>query len=392
MINFGNPGWDEALRHGLINLSVSVNKNGDLSNKGHDFINMCSCSYLGLDTDSRILEGAKQGIDRAGILHLTTARVRIYIDLLEEFEVALSHHFDCHAMSFNSCAAATSAFLPVLASGYLTDDIKPLMVFDKLSHFSIKHIIPICGDETEVEILSHNDMNKLEDLCKKNQRVCYIGDGTYSMGGLAAIENLLYLQKKYGLFLFLDDSHGLSITYSKGWGYIRGSVGDMNLRTVIVTSLAKAFGTCGGMLMSGNPGLKSILERFGNAWSQYLNSAGLGAGLASLKIHESEELISLQDRLTQNLALFDKLMQPQNKGAKSPIRLIPLPSADRASEAAQKVFELGFYTSPVFFPIIPKETAGLRVMPKASLTAAEIERFCGILKSLDLDKKEATNV
>lgn len=380
VISLSELAWDKLLAANLAGIPVKHTGGNILNTEGHNFINMCSCSYLGLDIDKRILEGAKKAIDVAGTLHLTTARVRIYIDLLKQVEAELSQHFACEAMIFNSCAAATSAFLPLLAAGAFTNDSKPLMVFDKHCHFSMKHIIPICGDETDVVIAPHNDTEFLENCCRENSNVAYIGDGTYSMGGQAPIQKLLDLQDRYNLFIYLDDSHGLSITHPLGWGYARGNLPTINNRTVVVASLAKAFGACGGVLMCENTVMKDRLLRYGNAWSQYLNSAGIGAIKSSLDIHKSSDLVELQKRLWQNVSLFDEMIAPQNANTSSPVRLITLSSAEDAIQVAENIFRKGFYTSPVFFPIVPRGTAGLRVMPRADLTKIDIVNFCNILR------------
>lgn len=379
MADIGEPSWNAAAAQGLTHIVVDHVSGNRLRTSEHEFINMCSCSYLGLDTDERILEGAKRGIDRARTLHLTTARVRILISMLEELEEALSRHYDCHAMSYNSCAAATSAFLPLLASGLLTEGARPILVVDKSSHFSINHVLAICGDETEVITCPHNDLDFVEQICSKNPNVAFIGDGTYSMGGHAPVEGLLQLQKRHGLFLYFDDSHGLSTTHEKGWGHVRGLAGRLGDRTAIVGSLAKAFGACGGVLMFGNPAIKNTLIRYGNSWSQYLNSAGIGAVGASLEIHRTDEICRRQTMLWDNVALFDELVRPEDAGTPSPIRLIRIPTPESANDIARRIFQRGFYTSPVFFPIVRRGSAGLRVMLRSNVARDEIEAFSAIL-------------
>lgn len=379
VISLSDVSWNQLASAGLAGISAHHAGGNALQTVEHSFINMCSCSYLGLDVDKRILEGAKNGVDKAGTLHLTTARVRIFIDLLKELEAALSEHFACEAISFNSCAAATSAFLPLLASGAFTRGSKPVMIFDKYCHFSMKHVVPICADETEVFTSPHNDLDFIEDLCKKHSTVAYIADGTYSMGGHAPIDELMELQRRHNLFVYIDDSHGLSITHPLGWGYARGSLSEINDQTVVVSSLAKAFGACGGVLMCANVSMKETLIRYGNAWSQYLNSAGIGGVLSSIQIHKTPELSELQKKLWKNVALFDKIINSNNRDTKSPIRVIPIPSAEKATQIAANIFKKGFYTSPVFFPIVPRGTAGLRVMPRADLGQTDITRFCEIL-------------
>ncbi|MDF2866725.1 MAG: 7-keto-8-aminopelargonate synthetase [Gammaproteobacteria bacterium] len=376
LIKISEPSWSFAKNEGLIDLAVSYDISPYMFYKEHRFINMCSCSYLGLDTNPQILEGAIEGIKRAKSLHLTTARLRLYITMLGDLEEALSEHYSCEATAYISCSAASSAYLPLLASGMLTNDSKPTMIFDKQAHFSMIHIKPICADQTDVLTCEHNDIDYIETVCKRNSNVVYVGDGTYSVAGHAPIKELLRLQEKYGLTLYLDDSHGLSVTGKLGEGYIRENIPELNSKIVIVGSLAKAFGACGGVLMSGNKGLKDMLVRYGNSWSQYLNSAGIGGIMASLQIHRSEQLKRLQDAWWRNLQILDSRFNTTNKGVKTPIRIILLKSPEKAVEIAKRIFEKGYYVSAVFFPIVPQGKAGLRIMPRADVNEDEMTKFC----------------
>lgn len=382
MIEISEPSWDVAEREGLVDLAVEYQDAPYLTHQGTSFINMCSCSYLGLDTHPAILNGAIEGVKKVGALHLTTARTRLKVSLLDELEARLSSHYQGHAASYITCSAATSAFLPIYASGTFTQGVKPVMVFDRYAHFSMNHVKPICADETEVLTAPHNDLEFIEDICRRNEKVAYIADGTYSVDGFAPIKELLYLQDRYGLFLYLDDSHGLSITGQRGEGVVLKEMGAINENTVVVGSLAKAFGACGGMLLSGRKDMIDRVVRYGNPWSQYLNSAGIGACLASLDLHDSEELAIRQERWRDNLKIIDDNFIVTNSGTESPIRVVLLKDADAAVKSARRLFDLGYYTSAVFFPIVPKDKAGLRIMPGANLSSAQMIDFCKRVKEV----------
>jgi 7-keto-8-aminopelargonate synthetase-like enzyme len=378
-VALGNPSWQETDESGLLNIAVRYGQNGHLTdNNGHDFINMCSCSYLGLDVHPEIVAGGIDGLRQAGTLNLSTARLRIHLAMLNDVEDELSSLFGTKAVTTINCAAATAGILPILASGHLTGGKKPLMVFDKNCHFSINHVKPICGDETEVATSPHNDMNFLEDICRRNSNVAYVADGAYSMGGHAPIQDLLRLQDRYGLFLYFDDSHSLSIFGRHGAGYVRSSTTDMPERTIIAASLGKAFGASGGVVMFGSAKEMPVIERFGGpmAWSQCINPAAMGAILASAKIHRSEELQERQADLARNIQLFDDQIQTTNAGIPLPIRVIPISDARVAVACSKAIFERGYYTSAVFFPIVAQGRAGLRVMPRADLAPAQITSFC----------------
>lgn len=106
---------------------------------------------------------------------------------MAQYEESLSDLFNCHALTTLSCSAASAGILPIISSGALTEGIPPIVVYDKFAHYSMNHIKPSCAAETEVITAAHNDMNFLEDICKKHDTVAYVADGAYSMGGLSRV-------------------------------------------------------------------------------------------------------------------------------------------------------------------------------------------------------------
>lgn len=385
MIQLGYPSWDEAGNTGLLQIRAKYTETNQLMAKeNHRFINMCSCSYLGLDKHPKIIEGAINAVNQAKVLILPTSRTRIGISLLDDVEDALSDLFQCDAIVTISCAAASAGVLPILASGVLTGNKKPLMVFDKQCHFSMNLIKAICGDETELITCEHNDINTLEDLCKKNNNVVYIADGAYSMGGYAPVQELKVLQEKYGLFLYFDDSHAIAAYGKNGVGYVRDQFDELNDRTIIVGSLAKAFGASGGIVMLNNKVARKYIDIFGGplGWSQSVNTASMGAILASVNIHKSEELPSLQNKLQENLNFFDQICPTVNSGNGLPIRVIEMTNPKEAIYLSGEIYKRGFYTSAVFFPIVAKNRAGLRVMARADLSKNDIQQFCNTIDAV----------
>jgi 7-keto-8-aminopelargonate synthetase-like enzyme len=378
-IKDGNQAWNAALEGGLIDLRVDYDVNGRLRRlDGHRFVNLCSCSYLGLANHPAILEGAVEALRTQGTIDLPISRIRLRLNLLEEFEHQLTELMGVRTVCAVTCSAASAGVLPLVASGHLCDDGRPrVMVFDKFSHFSMNLIKPICADETEVLTAPHNDLNYLEDVCKKHERVAYVCDGVYSTGGAAPIKELLGLQDRYGLYLFIDDSHSLSLWGTHGQGFARSSMAEVNPLTVIVASLGKGFGTSGGIVMLGAPQFEPVLTRFGGplAWSQGLNVPSIGASMASIRLHRSPELGRLQRALQANMALFDELVATPQRGDGFPLKVIRVGEAEDAIKASAGILARGFYTSAVFFPIVRRGEASLRIMLRADNPPEDIRAF-----------------
>lgn len=391
-IELSNRFWDVTTEAGLANI-VSRNLNNgfhQVVSSEKSFLNMSSYSYLGLDSHPDILRAAVDAVLNTGSLNTSISRIRVQFDILQHAEAALADLVDAQVLTTPSCAAAAAASLPLLASGALTDGVAPVMVFDKNAHFCLNMMKPICADEAEVQTIGHNDLNALEDLCKSGRRIAYVADGVYSTGGQAPVKELLQLQDKYGLFLFFDEAHGLSTLGRHGRGLVLETMGEINDRTLIVTSLNKGFGASGGAIFLGRREDRlrhDLATRFGGpiTWSQRINTAGLGAIIASTGIHRSALLGQLQAQLQDKVRLFDELIDSESRGDGLPIRFISIGSEENTVLYAKSLFEQGFYTSPIFFPVIAKGRAGLRIMVRANMQDDDIRRFAAALNQLKND-------
>lgn len=388
MVSLSMENWSQATAHGLTRIRVRRGAGNTLETRdGHRFINMVSCSYLGLDRHPRVIQGAIDAVRAEGALVAGTSRARIAPVLVDEVEDLLSTLLGCEAITTISCTAASAGALPILASGHFTGQRKPLLIFDKHCHFSMNVMKASCGDEAEVLTCEHNDLDFIEDACRKHPVVAYVADGAYSMGGNAPVRELCQLQDRYGLFLYFDDSHSLSMYGARGRGLVRSQLDEMPERMIIVASLAKAFGASGGVIMAARKSQRELLDFVGGplGWSQTLNAAGLGAIRASAEVHLSDELPRLQTRLREVMACFDELIPTVNAGNGLPIRIFDLPSVTNAVEGAARLYRRGFYTSAVFFPIVERGRAGLRAMGRADLERADLQAFCRALSELSAD-------
>lgn len=394
VIQLADSDWQTAKSGRICELNVTVKKTNLLTDQyGRDVHHFCTTSYLGLDYHPDILKGAIRGIQDAGTLRIANSKNRCKLAILDQYETELSELFGSTCLSALSCSAATSGILPLLASGAFTDDNPPIMVFDKKSHYSMNHLKASCADETEVVTAPHNDISFLEDLCKRHKKVVYVADGIYSMGGFADIESLLYLKSRYGLFLYLDDSHALSAMGESGSGHVRPQLSHLDDQIIIVASLGKSFGASGGVVMFGNERQKNLIYRYGGPsnWSQSLNSASIGAGLASIKLHKSDQLPILQQNLQSNIKLFDSLIKSDQSGANTAIRLITCGGAETANRVAIGLAEKGFFTSAVFFPVVPQGKAAIRITLRADMSHSLIKLFCLELRALMMEHRKAND-
>ncbi|WP_234685952.1 8-amino-7-oxononanoate synthase family protein [Bradyrhizobium monzae] len=385
MINKSRPYFDAAHAAGLMAVQgrsttgrTVVLGTGPLDSRP-EVIDFVRCSYLGLDNHPLIVAGAIEAIEAHQSLHWSCARTRLNFDLLAELEQTLSEMFCARVIACSTVMLANLGVMPLLASGQLTGGRKPVVVFDRIAHISLAYHKPVVADETRVETIEHNDMEALERLCREHPVVAYVCDGVYSMGGNSPIKELRRLQERYGLFLYIDDAHGISLFGRQGEGFARSQFPEvLGDRTIIIASLAKGFGASGGMVMLGTADQEALFRRYSipYAFSVAPNLAAVGAALGSCKIHCSAELSERQKRLAQQIKVFDHRIATVERGNPFPIRMIPIGSEAEAIAVAKELIDAGFYTSVTFFPTVAQGKAGIRVCITADHEESDIERLC----------------
>lgn len=384
MVTLSMPNWRKAGEAGIAKIRVNAMRENTLESvDGHRFINMSSCSYLGLNEHPAIIKGAKDALDERGYVALSLSRARVGDIWVEETEDLLSQLFQAQAKIVTSCTSASVGILPILASGQLCNGDRPVMVFDKKAHFSMNIMKAACADETEVITIGHNDMAALELLCQTRSKVAYICDGAYSVGGSAPFAELERLQKKYGLFLYIDDSHSISCFGEKGIGMARSSLEEVNANTIILASLNKGFGSGGGVVLLGSEEQKEVLDFCGGplCWSQTMNTATIGAIRASTRLHLAGDIQHYQDQLAERLAIIDQRFTTETTNNGLPIRKLDLKHEADAIAVSKQILEQGFYVSALFFPIVARNTAGLRVMCRANISTQDLTHFCDLVES-----------
>ncbi|WP_326700034.1 aminotransferase class I/II-fold pyridoxal phosphate-dependent enzyme [Streptomyces sp. NBC_01754] len=372
--------WGLSRDHGMLGLVVDAaegqNRLRDIRT-GHEFANLSSCSYLGLNSHPTVVEAGRAALAEERITGLSMGEFRIRLGITERLEEELAEHFGTHVLPSVSCGALSAAILPLLASGHLTGSDPLVVVLDRFAHFSMNFLKPVLADETLVLTCPHNDMRYLEDVCKRYPRVAYVGEGVYSTGGLADLEGIKDLQDRYGMFVYLDDSHAVSAVGERGEGYARTVFDVLGPRTIVVASIAKAFGSTGGIAMVGDRAILELLYRSGPmAWSQGMRTAAVGTTLGALEVHRSPEFGRRRRQLDRNVELFDERMRGHElRGTGSHIKFVTVGDNDRAVRLSTELYRRGYYCSAMFFPIVARGRAGVRMMLRGDMPTELTERF-----------------
>lgn len=333
---------------------------------GADLLNFGSCSYLGLETDPRLKEGAIRAIEKYGT-QLSSSRAYVSAPAYSEMEELISQAFGRPSHMATTCLLGDLSFMPVLIGE------NDAVLFDQQVHNTVQTALhQVRAQGTAVEILRHNRMDLLEeritDLAKRHSKIWYLADGVYSMFGdvapMAELEGLLNRFEQ--LHLYFDDAHGVSWHGEHGRGVALERFAKHE-RVFTVLSFAKSFGCGGAALTFPN---REVLRRVKTVGGPMifcgpLQPPMLGAALASMRIHLSPEIHGLQQSLRQRILCFnemaEKLRLPLLDTGVVPIRFLGAGPHTVSYNMVRRLMGEGFYTNFTCFPAVPMKRSGVRI-------------------------------
>jgi 7-keto-8-aminopelargonate synthetase-like enzyme len=336
-----------------------------LSLDGRPMLNFGSCSYLGLELDSRMREAVCEAVMRYGT-QFSSSRTYMSAPLYPQLEESLELMFGGHVLVVPSTSLGHVAALPVLVGA---DDA---VVLDQQVHQSVQSAVnQLRPQGTTVELIRHSDLNQLEETVKRlaprHRRIWYLADGVYSMfADLAPFAGLIDLLGRYEqLHLYMDDSHGVGWSGVHGRGPTLEAIGQHE-HVVVAASMNKSFAAAGAALIFPTAELKRRVQTLGGPmiFSGPIQPPMLGAALASARIHLSPELEQRQAALRERVSLCTELLSefclPLACAEITPIRYLTLGLPRVAADVVARLLDDGFYVNLAIFPAVPMKQAGVR--------------------------------
>lgn len=330
------------------------------------FINFGSCSYLGLETDQRLKQGVIDAVLRYGT-QFASSRAYLSVTLYEEMEEKLSQIFEAPIVLGPTTTLAHQSNLPVLIGD------QDAILLDQQVHESVQTAVKMLKlRNIHIETIRHNNMDVLEDKIKtlrqQSRKVWYLADGVYSMlGDFAPMQRLTTLLNTYEQFnLYIDDAHGMSCFGKHGAGYVKSQL-PHHERLFLVTSIAKSFAACGGVMVYPDEKSRDLVRKCGGTmiFSGPIQPPVLGAALASANIHLSDEISVRQEALQNRVQLFNNkaaaLGLPLIGRSDSPIFFIGLGKPEAGYQMLRKLMEYGYYANLSVFPSVSIKHTGLRI-------------------------------
>ena len=341
--------------------------------KGKEVLNFCANNYLGLSAHPRLIEGAKQMMDRRGYGMSSVRFICGTQDVHNELEAAIAEYFQTDdTILYAACFDANGGVFEPL---FTEEDA---IISDALNHASIIDGVRLC--KAKRYRYANADMADLERCLKEAQAqrfriICT--DGVFSMdGNVAPVDKICDLAEKYDALVMVDESHSAGVVGATGHGVseLCKTYGRVDIYT---GTLGKAFG---GALGGFTTGRKEIIEMLRQRSRPYLFSNSLapciiGAGLEVFKM--LKESNALHDRLAENVTYFREKMLAAGfdiKPTQSAICAVMLYDAKLSQVYAARMLEEGIYVTGFYYPVVPKEQARIRVQLSAGHTREQLDR------------------
>ena len=331
-------------------------------------LNFCANNYLGLANNQSLIEIAKKSLDDYG---LGTASVRFIcgtFDLHKKFENKLAEFLGYEdVITFASCFSANGGIFSALL------DEQDAIISADLNHASLIDGIRLC--KASRYFYKYDDIADLEAKLQQAQNhktKMIVTDGVFSMDGdIAKLNEICDLAEKYQAILLVDDSHATGFIGANGRGTAQhcGVEGRVDILT---STLGKALGGAGGGFVASR---KEVIDKLRNKSRPYLFSNNILPLVASVGI----EIIDMIDKskilikkLADNTMYFRrKIIEAgftiHNAQGIHPVVPIMLNDAVLASKFAKMMIEdEGVYVIAFCFPVVPKNSARIRVQISAS--------------------------
>jgi len=341
--------------------------------KGGEVLNFCANNYLGLSSDSQIINAAKEAIDTHGFGMSSVRFICGTQDIHKTLEQKIADFLGMEDTILYAAAfdANGGVFEPLFSA-------EDAIISDSLNHASIIDGVRLC--KAARYRYKNSDMEDLEEQLKKAQdqrNRIIVTDGVFSMDGyVAKLDKICDLAEKYDAMVMVDECHATGFIGKTGRGtHEHNNV--MGRVDIITGTLGKALGGAMGGFTSGK---KEVIEMLRQRSRPYLFSNSLAPSIVGASIEVFDLLSSsteLRDQLEWNTNYFKQGIKAAGfeiKDGDSAIVPVMLYDAALSQQFADQLLEEGVYAIGFFYPVVPKEQARIRVQLSAAHTKEHLDK------------------
>lgn len=364
-----------------------------------NYIVFNSNDYLGLRHHHDLIKADEQATKTfgtgPGAVRFISGTLKIHKEL--EALIAKFHGRD-DAIVFSSAFAANLATIFCLAKGQSKSsliDSDVFVVSDELNHRSIIDGIRLANLPQENKaIFKHLNMTDLDSVLMNGigrfSRVVVVTDGVFSMlGEYQKLDQIKKIISKYddkyaqGIMLIVDDAHGVGVCGETG----RGCEQLYKIKAdLLVGTLGKAFGADGGYVTGDQLLIDYLRESAATyIYSNSISPGTAGAAIAALNVIQSDEGVSLLEKLNVNITYFKSEAKKSGldlaANSTHPIQPLLIGSAEKTIMMKKHMFNKGVLVTDIKYPIVPEGRDEIRVQINANHAFEDIDLLIKCFKA-----------
>ena len=365
--------------------AIEVSEGTTATMNGREVIMAGSNNYLGLTSDPRVQQAAKDSIDKYGTGCTGSRFLNGTLDLHLELEERLAAFLGKEAcVLFSTGYMTNQGILQGLAS-------KGDLIFsDKDNHACI-----LAGQSVslaETVRYRHNDMahlrTRLERAAETHPEAGKLiaTDGVFSMSGtLARVPELVELAEAFGAALMLDDAHSVGVIGPGGRG-TAASFGLADRVDLITGTFSKSFSSLGGFCV----GDRTVIDYVRHTASTHIFSASMpppavATVLACLDILEAEP-----ERLDRLAEISDYMRAGFRElgfdvwTSETPIIPVVIGEMYTCFEFWKDLLDAGVFTNAVIPPAVPQGQSLMRTSYMATHSNDELDRVLEAFRTVGI--------
>ena len=271
-------------------------------------------------------------------------------------------------------------------------DRKDVIVYDSDSHACI--IDGVRMHQGKRFVYAHNDMDKLRQQLDRAVRltdnsgggILVITEGVFGMSGAQGkLKEIVDLKKEYDFRLFVDDAHGIGTMGKTGAG-TGEEQGVQDGIDIYFGTFAKAFASIGGFISSTEDVVDYL--RYNTRSQIFAKSMPMPLVLGNQK-----RLEMLRDQPEHKANLW-KIVDAMQSGLRTSgfnlgvtnSCVTPIIMEGGVEEATNMIFhireEYNLFTSVVVYPVVPKGTILIRIIPTANHTLEDVNQTIEVFKKV----------
>ena len=347
---------------------------------GNKILMFGSNAYTGLPNDPRVIEAAKEALDKYGSGCAGSRFLNGTLDLHVQLEKELAEfeHKD-EALCFSTGFSVNAGVIAVVVGR------GDYIICDDRDHASI-----VDGRRLSFATQLHYKHNDMEDLERVLQKLPHdaikliVVDGVFSMeGDLANLPEIVKLKHKYNCSIMVDEAHGLGVFGKQGRG-VCDHFGLTDEVDLIMGTFSKSLASIGGFIAGDKDTINFIRHNCRTyIFSASNTPAATAAALEALHIiqEEPQRIEHLWDVTNYALQRFREEGFEIGE-TESPIIPLYVRDIDKTFLVTKKAYEAGVFINPVIPPACAPQDTLVRFALMATHTKEQVERGVVALKQI----------